>query len=312
MIDFVSLVKQHKPNLRDTSVNAYVLSLKSLAPADAEDLEFLKDTEAVTARLENYKPNTRKNQLNAAIVVLKGTGDASYKQAIQTYEALRDKYQDEYQDHVKAHQKTASQEANWVEWPQYEAMVKNMGRQVKFSGHLDKNEEQKFQEYLVALLHLHYPVRNDFANLQVVTRKQWGAMSDADKQSNNYFVHGRDYFLFVLNHYKTSGKYGQRTLEVADADVKQALRRWMRHNDSGHFLRNRRGAPLNSNGITKTLARVGQRELGKTLGSSLLRHSYLSHKYAADIAKNKEKKKDAEVMMHSLETQADYVKTTDH
>jgi hypothetical protein len=72
MIDFVSLVKQRKPNLRDTSVNAYVLSLKSLAPADAENLEFLKDAEAVTARLENYKPNTRKNQLNAAIVVLKG------------------------------------------------------------------------------------------------------------------------------------------------------------------------------------------------------------------------------------------------
>ena len=49
-------------------------------------------------------------------------------------------------------------------------------------------------------------------------------------------------------------------------------------------------------------------KLGRKLGSSLLRHSYLSHKYAAV---NKEKKKDAEVMMHSLETQSEYVKTED-
>ena len=91
-------------------------------------------------------------------------------------------------------------------------------------------------------------------------------------------------------------------------DVKFALRRWMRHNYSQHFLRNRKGAPLNSNGITKALARIGQQELGRKLGSSLLRHSYLSHKYA-DV--NKEKKKDAEVMMHSLETQSEYVKTED-
>lgn len=75
-------------------------------------------------------------------------------------------------------------------------------------------------------------------------------------------VQTNDTYTFVLNHYKTSGKYGQRTMEVTDGDVKQALGRWMRHNDSSYFLRNWKCAPLNSNGITKTLARVGQRALG--------------------------------------------------
>ena len=45
------------------------------------------------------------------------------------------------------------------------------------------------------------------------------------------------------------------------------------------------------------MARVGRREVGKSLGSSLLRHSYLSYWYA-DV--NGEKKKDAEMMMHSV------------
>ena len=56
-------------------------------------------------------------------------------------------------------------------------------------------------------------------------------------------------------------------------------------------------APLSSNGITKLMAHVGRREVGKSLGSSLLRHSYLSHWYA-DV--NDEKKKDAEMTMHSV------------
>ena len=73
-------------------------------------------------------------------------------------------------------------------------------------------------------------------------------------------------------------------------------------------MRNSKGVPLDSNGITKTLGRVGQREKGKTLGSSILRHSYLSHKYHS-VAQ--EKQKDAALMMHSVETQGDYIKTWD-
>jgi hypothetical protein len=42
------------------------------------------------------------------------------------------------------------------------------------------------------------------------------------------------------------------------------------------------------------------------LGSSLLRHSYLSHKYA-DVAE--EKKKDADLMMHSVAMAEGYIKS---
>ena len=67
-----------------------------------------------------------------------------------------------------------------------------------------------------------------------------------------------------------------------------------------------KGSPLNSNGITKVLNRVGLAERGKPFGSSILRHSYLSHKYAEV---SQEKEKDADMMGHSVATQGDYVKT---
>jgi hypothetical protein len=53
-MDFVQMVKQMKPNLRDTSVQAYAVSLKSIAPEGATDLEFLKDTDDVMSKLEKY------------------------------------------------------------------------------------------------------------------------------------------------------------------------------------------------------------------------------------------------------------------
>ena len=90
-MDFLELVKEMKPTLRDTSVHSYAVSLKSIAPPEANDLEFLKDTSVVLTRLEKYKPNTRKNYLNAAIVVLKGSKGETFDKAIHLYETKRDK-----------------------------------------------------------------------------------------------------------------------------------------------------------------------------------------------------------------------------
>lgn len=56
---------------------------------------------------------------------------------------------------------------------------------------------------------------------------------------------------------------------------------------------------------TKLNGRVGQQRLKRSLGSSLLRHSYLSHKYA-DV--NEEKQADADLMGHSQAMQDGYIK----
>ena len=71
-MDYAKVIRERRPKLRDNSVNAYALSLKSIAPPDNKDMDYLYDTEAILQRLEKYKPNTRKNHLNAAVVVLQG------------------------------------------------------------------------------------------------------------------------------------------------------------------------------------------------------------------------------------------------
>ena len=46
-MDYVKIIRERRPKLRDNSVIAYALSLKSIAPADNKDMDYLYDTEAI-------------------------------------------------------------------------------------------------------------------------------------------------------------------------------------------------------------------------------------------------------------------------
>jgi hypothetical protein len=63
------------------------------------------------------------------------------------------------------------------------------------------------------------------------------------------------------------------------------------------------GSPLNTvNSITRILNKI----FGKKIGSSMLRHIYLSSKYGDTI---KEMEKDGVAMAHSSSVQREYIKT---
>ena len=85
-----------------------------------------------------------------------------------------------------------------------------------------------------------------------------------------------------------------------DAEVQKVLRLWLkRTSHSSLFVDPIKGfdKPADSSTITKILTTMSKREFGgKSVGSSLLRHMYLSSKYADTV---KEMEKDADMMGHS-------------
>jgi integrase len=297
-----------RPSIKPNSARAYATSLRLLAPPDATSLDFLLDTKAMIQKLDKYKHTTRRNYLNAIIVVLKGDEEQpEVNDAIQIYEKLRDEYNDEYSQQVGSHQKTDRQKEQWIEWNDYLDIVHALGKKTDALGTGEWNSREKmiYQDYLIALLYSKYPLRNDFAEVKVITKKTYNNLTKAEKEQRNYVVkHNSNKYFLVLNEYKTSKKYGEKKIEI-DGDVLKPLRKWLRHSGSDYLLVNTKGDPLSSNGITKVLNRIGRAHRGKPFGSSLLRHSYLSHKYAKVDA---DKEKDADIMGHSLQMQSDYVK----
>jgi len=301
--EYEELVMKHRPHLKPISAHTYAVSLKSIEPEGSENAKWIEDTKYVLKQLEKYKETTRKNTLNALIVV----GGATAK-----YVAERDKYNEMYAEQSKAHKKTESQEKNWVEWPDYLAMVSQM------KSDLAEQEEAKdwtwretlrYQDYVIASLYSFYPLRNDFGDVEVVSRSAFNNTTTEEREKQNYLIkeplRSGSKMSLVLNEYKTSKKYGEKTIDI-DPEVRKVLLLWFKHNRSGFLLADKKGHALGSNGITKSLAKVGLQRLGKRLGSSLLRHSYLSHKYSKTT---EEKEKDADLMMHSVAMQDGYIKT---
>jgi integrase len=317
-MDYKSQILAVRPHLKQNSAEAYATSLKLLAPAENDDLDFLLDTKTITEKLEKYKPTTRKNHLNAVIVVLRGASffadGAKVTKSLAFYEKIRDSYNSQYAEMAQAHRKSPKQIENWLEWTDYLDIVSKLGERVSHLRNGTKHgpwsdaDRQKFQDYLLCLFYSHYVLRNDLSDVKVVGKRAYRQLSDENKSETNYLVkHDTNKYFLVLNEYKTSKKYGEKQIEL-DTQVLKPLRKWLRQNDTGYLFLNSAGKPLTSNGISKTFGRIGKEFRGKPFGSSLLRHSYLSHKYGTTLEVEKEKEKDADIMGHSLQTQSDYIK----
>ena len=298
------IIKAARPNISDNSIKQYMSSLRTLNGGSAvpiNNVDFLKDFDVVMEKLKEKKPTTIKNYMNAIIVVLGALkmDDVLIKQ----YEAVRDKLNGQYSEEQATHQKSEAQEKNWVDYDDYVKKVDELGERlddVKKKAEWSNDDVRRFQEYLIAKLYTVYPLRNDYV-MKVVSKAEFNKLSEKDKEQMNYLVvpsNGHTMF-FVLNEYKTRRKYGEKRVFIMDAEVQKVLRLWLkRTSHSSLFVDPIKGfdKPADSSTITKILTTMSKREFGgKSVGSSLLRHMYLSSKYADTV---KEMEKDADMMGH--------------
>ena len=123
-------------------------------------------------------------------------------------------------------------------------------------------------------------------------------------KDSNYFV--LDTKQFIFNKYKTATSHGEQVFDVPQDLVDAILLYCKAHplkptmKSPFQFLVLDDGSPLPSvNSITRILNRI----FGKNVGTTMLRHIYLSHKY--DVTEMNE---DAEKMGHTSGMQHEYMK----
>jgi integrase len=117
--------------------------------------------------------------------------------------------------------------------------------------------------------------------------------------------------VMVFNKYKTAKKYGEQKIELKDyPEFVSCLKFYLKfhpkkkdEDDNILLLVDMDGEPLKHlNSITRILNKT----LGKKVGSSMIRHIFLSHKFGDNL---NERKDIAEKMGHSAEMQTEYIKT---
>lgn len=300
----------------ETTANAYIRTLYILNDKKPfKNLSFLRTTDKIVAQIEkDYAESTQKTLYSALTSVLSLYKDkGTYKKVYQFY---YDKMMAKAQDASKTDtaDKTDKQEENWLSWNEVEKTANEL-RQKALNYAKDKNWDALLHSLVLGLYVWTAPRRNqDYLSMKIVRLGKKDKEDDLSKEHNWLVLMPKDCpTKFIFNKYKTSKTYGQQTLDLTQINTSEkplfdTILMYVRNHPSlkdkkvkeAPFLVDDKGTEIVSqNAITRILNKV----FGKNIGSSMLRHIYLSDKY--DITEMKE---DALKMAHSVSQQKEYLK----
>lgn len=313
-IKLMELLKEKRPNLKESSRKTYITNLNKLAKEvgikKINNLIFLQNGGNVWRTLQEKKKSTQKTYLASIVVFLKAI-DAK-KNLIDFYTEKMNELMEEYNQKIIKQEKSENQEANWVELPVLIKEIERQGREITRMRLWNKKklspaEFDQIQRYVTGALYLiseeNPPIRADYADMKIISDKDYNNLSKEALKENYLVNQSPRKKLFHLGNYKTSGAYGVKKIKVGKK-LNNILNKWIAINDSGYLLINNRKKPMTPNSLSKYMNKVFE-QVGKKIGISLIRHIYISHHFPPQ---NDEKEEVANLMMHSIDQQTNYSK----
>jgi len=308
-MDIEKIIKKNKTEISEITLKMYLSNLlklnKQITQTDIiKNLDFLKNPSNILGLLSNKSLHTQKNYLVSIIVLLK-SDETKYKDLIEKYNKIIADIAKKINDNYDLNQKSTSQEKNWIEMSDVNDLVKKYKKMYneikKKKTQLNNNDLQLIQDYLLISLYsgIYFPpVRNDFADLEVVLEDE-----PIDNDKNYLIIKSNNSLEFLFNKYKTSKKFGSYKLPIKSKILTDLILDWHNMNGSQYLLINvKTKKQFNGNTITKNLNRIYKKEFDKTVSTSLLRSIYISDKLKENLS-NKDKKALAKDMLHSKEMQ---------
>ena len=305
MLNLAKELKEKK-GVADSTANAYIRAMFLLnGKQPFKNLTFLKKTDDVAELVKDYADNTIKLIYSSIVSVLSLFKEKpAYKKVYQFYyEKMMGKAKEMKDAGAESSDKTEKQKENWVSWEEVKEKGDALGSAVSGFGKKRTLTEQEFEtllHYTILALYTETQPRRNQDYLDMLVVKTMPKVAE-----HNYLVitKGKP-TKFVFNIYKTAKKYGQQILDIPPT-LAEIIKLYLKFHPqkkeaSYNFLVSYDGSPfVAQNAITRILNKV----FGKKVGSSMLRHIFLSTKY--DI---KEMEKDATAMGHSVEEQKKYMK----
>ena len=297
------LKKFHDKGLSDTSVMLYMKNLRRLnAGQPLSDFKFLDRPKVIEDFLNQYAETTKRNFIIAIVSALNLAGTTAKHKKLygEYYKMMMEKNKEIKENGGKTKEGMPSWDAVLEK---YNALKTKVMETTDFSKDTAFNDLLKL--LVTSLYVLQPPRRNgDYLEMKVVP-----TYSEDLPTTVNYLDTKKGEFIF--NKYKTSKKYGEFRKAI-EPELRAIVSLYLKHHpnlwegrkqkkEPVPFLVYRDGEPLHQlNSITRLINSV----LGKGVGSSALRHIYITEKYGKV---EEEQAKDAEAMAHSVGQQKDYI-----
>jgi integrase len=265
-----------------------------------KNLNFLKKTEEILPKIAEYAESSQRAILATIVSVL--SLFPKLNKVYEVYKAAMMTRVEEgrHQAEETKGKKTKKQEENWMTWDEVNAvkdkLAAEVAEDVNTKKTLNVGQFEKVLHHLVLSLYTDIqPRRNaDYTEMRVV--RSW--KEDAPKEHNYYDIKGKR---FIFNKFKTAKTYGQQIVELPQSLVDTLTYYIKRHplkkSNDYPLLVEASGEPLVAvNAMTRILNKV----FGKKVGSSMLRHIFVTDKYGGTKT---EMEKDATAMGHSVAEQ---------
>jgi len=303
--------KMQEKGLSESTIKLYIRNIRKLNNEQPyKTLKFLFDVPHIMTLLEKYKPNTVRNYVISITAVLGLEKDKrGVKKAYDAWSKLLNDTNKTLKAEEAKNEMTETQKENWIDWTDVERLRDELREAI--DSEIAKKRQPKhlmLLHYIILCLYTMIPPRrNEYSNMLVVKK-----VPDGDTENNYYEI---DTQRFILNSYKTA-KVDKRkngttvgTIIEIPKELQDALALYLRFHPTWKkkdavplLVKDAKGTPFNHvNDLTKILNSI----FGKRVGSTMLRHSYLSSKYGK---MREEQKNDSKMMGHSTEVQQTYIK----
>jgi hypothetical protein len=281
----------------------YMKNLRRLnAGQPLSDFKFLERPQVIETFLNQYAETTKRNFIIAIVSALNLAGTSAKHKKLygEYYKMMMDKNKEIKENGGKTKEGMPSWDA---------VLEKYNALKTKVLETTDFSKESAFNDLLKLLVTSLYVLQPPRRNGDYLEMKIVPTYSEELPQTVNYLDTKKGEFIF--NKYKTSKKYGEFRKAI-EPELRAIVSLYLKHHpnlwegrkqkkEPVPFLVYRDGEPLHQlNSITRLINSV----LGKGVGSSALRHIYITEKYGKV---EEEKAKDAEAMAHSVGMQKDYI-----
>ena len=307
--DTTEMIQKARPNLKPNSIKQYEAHLKKLQKIyDTDNYDFLSSPSDVMDKLSDKHYTSIRNTLNAVIILLMALNhDDKYNKLIGDYQKERDKLNDKYLEDQQSGKISEKQKKNFAELSEIQSMINKMEKEIK-EKEIKKKTSLKVKErelmmvYTIYNILIRIPTRNDMAGMELITKTGYNKLTEDQKKNTNYLVKEKSKMFFVLNEYKTSKKYGEKTIDIPK-DLEKILRSYIKVMDKkpGDVLfTSSTGNPISRNSISQLLMKTSKNYLDKSVSTTMMRKIVVSDKCGAMI---EEQKKLADAMGHVVNTQ---------
>ena len=294
-------IKKIKPNLKQTSISAYLTQLKKLNEGELSDLAFLKDTKNIMEQIEDKPLTTKRNYLTAIMV---GTKSQEYEE-YEFYRKEVQKLNNDYNDFINEHKKTPIQNKNWTDLTELKKIQSDMRRKVNKlklyeKEELDSTEKKIFTDYLICSLYtLIPPVRLDYATMKIIRD-----IKENDGIRNFLWISSEKRKHFIFNDFKNVSTRGSATF-IIPANLNKIINKYLEFNTTENFIIDGKGNGMTANAFGKLITRIFTNG-DKKPSLNIIRHAWASAN--VDLKKRKQQRDLADKMLHTPALQVAYAK----